>query len=194
MQGALTRNFLEIWVFSASMDVISQCLSMCSSAHLNPAAIPELLSTLAELLELACRQVEKLGMLNHYLPRAHPFLMSADIAAADGSDEESPTSMNISRMDLKQGLESEEAFVALYRGLLEKALDAWNGSMRTRNATKIKATLAALEQSAFALVRTRMPKNLSFARLTQIARPPICFRGDIFESIGVVFPTSLDVH
>ena len=146
LQGALQRNFLEIWVYSASKDVFSRCISLCAASNLNPAAIPELLPTLAELLELACRQVEKLGMQHHYLPRTHPFLMSADVVAND--EDETPHSPILStRQDLKEAMETEEAFDVLYKGLLEEVSKAWKASMRNRCAMKIRATLAALEQS-----------------------------------------------
>ena len=120
---------------------------------MNPAAIPELLPALAELLELACRQVEKLGMDFAYLPRRHPFLMSSSLAAASLSDSDphadTPTEeahYRSSNAELQSGLQDQPGFDGLYRGLLDQIVDAWLGSLRQRSAIKVRATTAALDQ------------------------------------------------
>lgn len=129
---------------------------MLNARKMNAAAIPDLLPMLAELLELATRQVEKLGMTFGYLPQTHPFLMSMHAAPLDDGDEtenssgqdmpDTPHHFKSSNPALQHSFEDEAAFDAMYRQLLDRVHEAWTGSMRSRNADKIKGTLAALEQ------------------------------------------------
>jgi hypothetical protein len=124
---------------------------------MNAAAIPDLLPMLAELTELATRQIEKLGMVFGYLPRKHPFLMSMQSLPVDeptdntespnGEDAlDSPSHFHSSNAELQDSLASQDAFDEMYRSLLDQVHEAWSGSLRARSANKIKATLAAFEQ------------------------------------------------
>lgn len=157
---------------------------MAARRNLNPSAIPDLSQLLAELSELACRQLEKLGMSVGFLQKQHPFLMSSDAAAAaavavtgssgtgsvgmpgTGDPDESGTSagddtlasvaaevetvspeMVTNREDLQLALESEKAFDELYLVILNQTYEAWKMSQRPRSASKIRGTIAALEQA-----------------------------------------------
>lgn len=123
---------------------------------MNAAAIPDFLPILAELTELATRQVEKLGMVFGYLPRTHPFLMSSQSLPVDELDErdsgngeealDTPRHFESSNPELENSFKTEAAFDTLYRSMLDRVHEAWSGSLRTRSANKVKGTLAALEQ------------------------------------------------
>lgn len=155
-QGALQKHFMEIWIYSAALEVVAMCRKLLHDRHnnMNPAAIPDLLPTLAELLELACRQVEKLGMAFGYLPSQHPFLMSTDLPVPQTEEEAAsptkPEDFKCSNTQLRGAMANAETFDARYRGLLQEAIDAWSGSLRTRSANKLRGSIAALEQSVSA--------------------------------------------
>lgn len=122
---------------------------------MNAAAVPDLLPMLAELAELATRQVEKLGMAFGYLPRKHPFLMSVDSLPLEEYEDktenddgplDTPRHFKSSNKSLEASFSSREAFDDAYRRLLNQVHDAWSGSLRIRHARKVKGTLAAFEQ------------------------------------------------
>lgn len=156
LQGALPPHFLESWVYTAALSAVARCRGLLKARHnnMNPAAIPELMPALAELLELGCRQVEKLGMDFGHLPRRHPFLMSSSLASASLTDSEAPQAnmpaqeapFRSSNAELQAGLQGQSSFDELYRSLLDQIVDAWHGSLRQRSAIKVRATIAALEQ------------------------------------------------
>lgn len=89
-----------------------------------------------------------------YLPNAHPFLMSADLAPAAhaAADEEEtapaaiPSDFKCSNERLTHAMQTEAAFDVCYRGLVHQAIEAWSSSLRMRSANKLRATIAALEQ------------------------------------------------
>lgn len=155
-QGLLKKYFIESWMYTASLEVVDKCHQLVNSSRMNVAAIPDLLPILAELLELATRQVEKLGMTFGYLPRAHPFLMSAQSLTLDEPEDgqideaagalDTPTHLESSNADLQESFKDDASFDSLYRSMLDRVHEAWNGSMRIRSANKVKGTLAALEQ------------------------------------------------
>lgn len=149
----LQKYFIESWIYTASLEVVNKCNDLVNSRKMNAAAIPDLLPIMAELSELATRQVEKLGMVFRYLPLAHPFLMSMQALPLDElEDTDAPNGSNplpkfeSSNTTLESCFDNVEAFDVLYRSLLDRVHEAWTGSLRTRNANKIKGTLAALEQ------------------------------------------------
>ena len=146
-------------MYTAALSAVARCRGLLKARHsnMNPAAIPELLPAMAELLELACRQVEKLGMDFEHLPRRHPFLMSSSLASASLADIEPPHAdmptqeapFRSSNVELQAGLQDQSSFDGLYRSLLDQIVDAWHGSLRQRSAIKVRATIAALEQWVF---------------------------------------------
>jgi hypothetical protein len=152
----LKKYFIESWIFTASLQVVDRCNQLLNTLKMNAAAIPDFLPILAELTELATRQVEKLGMVFGYLPRTHPFLMSSQSLPVDELDEgvhsngedalDTPSQFQSSNPDLENSFKDEAAFDALYRSMLDRVHEAWSGSLRTRSANKVKGTLAALEQ------------------------------------------------
>jgi hypothetical protein len=143
-------------VFTSSLEIVEKCNQLLNARKMNAAAIPDLLPILAELTELATRQLEKLGMVFGYLPKTHPFLMSMhsslvdDLEERDEGDGEdgshSPKNFESSNVQLQNSFKDQEAFDTLYRSMLNQVHEAWVGSMRLRSANKIKGTLAALEQ------------------------------------------------
>lgn len=139
-------------MYTAALEVVARCRALLKTKNsdLNPAAIPDLLPTLAELLELACRQVEKLGMSFGYLPSQHPFLMSGDLASSsadeEGSTAQGQAAFACSNDGLREAMQNVESFDMCYRGLLDQAIEAWTGSLRMRSANKLRGTIAALNQ------------------------------------------------
>lgn len=158
-QGLLKRYFIESWIYTASLEVVDKCHQLVNARKMNAAAIPDLLPILAELTELATRQVEKLGMIFGYLPRAHPFLMSAQSLTLDDPEDrqideaeeamDTPSHLESSNAELQDSFRDEAKFDSLYRSMLDRVHEAWTSSMRMRSANKVKGTLAALEQYVF---------------------------------------------
>lgn len=133
--------------------------------HLSPAFH----AAKAELLDLARRQLDKIGVAVGHLPRVHPFTMSLhgidrtrrDLpplppeASQDGraSDKISavPRSSSraeqgqITRTELLRAIESREVFDLHYVALTERVVAGWMSGGRIRNVLRLRAVLASLD-------------------------------------------------
>ncbi|GAA5838208.1 hypothetical protein JCM5353_006041 [Sporobolomyces roseus] len=85
-QSLLGQNFVESWTYSACLDIVETC-----EKHLvtDAPTIP-FIAVKAELLELAKKQVDKIGMGAGHLPMIHPFSMSLNEISASSSTSTGP--------------------------------------------------------------------------------------------------------
>ncbi|GEM10221.1 transmembrane protein [Rhodotorula toruloides] len=159
-QSTLGPNFVEAWTYSACLNIVSECGRRIDQDLSDPAATG-FVAVKAELLELAKKQLDKLGMGAGHLPSTHPFSMSFNEPSAsivNNSSASSPTSTTppnrqpVTRKDLVDAIDKREAFDKLYVELTQRSLQAYQASGRKRCAAKLHACLAALEQC-----RERLP-------------------------------------
>ncbi|BGP09807.1 hypothetical protein JCM10049v2_005681 [Rhodotorula toruloides] len=153
-QSTLGPSFVEAWTYSACLNIVSECGRRIDQDLSDPAATG-FVAVKAELLELAKKQLDKLGMGAGHLPSTHPFSMSFNESSAStvsGSSASSPTSTTppnrqpVTRKDLLDAMDKREAFDKLYVELTQRSLQAYQASGRKRCAAKLNACLAALEQ------------------------------------------------
>ncbi|KAI5476177.1 hypothetical protein MNV49_000338 [Pseudohyphozyma bogoriensis] len=148
-QGKLGPNFIESWTFSACLNIVDECTRHASSSSVDRATSESFVAVKAELLELARKQLDKIGILSGHLPLLHPFTMSLNEHASDSPTNLTPTAPNspavVSRPDLLAVIHDAEAFDKLYIDLTNRSIQAYSASHRKRCSLKLHASLAALE-------------------------------------------------
>ncbi|KWU42169.1 hypothetical protein RHOSPDRAFT_36290 [Rhodotorula sp. JG-1b] len=154
--GTLGVNFVESWTYSACLDIVAACEAKLASQHASMPSVA-LVAVKAELLELAKKQLDKLGIFAGHLPALHPFTMSLNEAppipasAASSASTPSTSAPNsatrppVTRQDLLDAIERQEVFDELYIDLTQRAVQAYQFTKRRRCAAKLHAGLAALD-------------------------------------------------
>ncbi|GAA5902878.1 transport protein particle complex II subunit TRS130 [Sporobolomyces salmoneus] len=144
-QALLGQNFVESWTYSACLNIVETC-----ETHLvTDKPVTLFVAVKAELLELAKKQLDKIGMGAGHLPMVHPFSMSLNEISP--SRPTSPTSSQpadrppVSRKDLLDAISDQAVFDRLYIDLSQKTIQAYQLSGRKRCAIKLHAALAGLE-------------------------------------------------
>ncbi|GAA5977541.1 hypothetical protein JCM10908_005008 [Rhodotorula pacifica] len=152
-QATLGVNFVESWTYSACLDIVAACEAKLASQPTQTPSVA-LVAVKAELLELAKKQLDKLGIFAGHLPALHPFSMSLNESpSTTGSSSSTPpaTTLNsptrppVTRRDLLDAIDQEEVFDSLYIDLTQKAIQAYQATTRRRCAAKLQACLAALD-------------------------------------------------
>ncbi|GAA5860671.1 hypothetical protein JCM3774_006246 [Rhodotorula dairenensis] len=151
-EATLGVSFVESWTYSACLDIVAACeAKLASQSARAPSAA--LLAVKAELLELAKKQLDKLGIFAGHLPARHPFSMSLNEAASASNSSplpsahkgNSPKRPPVTRQDLLDAIAKQEVFDALYIDLTQRAIQAYQTTTRRRCAAKLHACLAALD-------------------------------------------------
>ncbi|GAA6031407.1 hypothetical protein JCM8097_005646 [Rhodosporidiobolus ruineniae] len=147
-QASLGPNFVESWTYSACLNIVEECERRISQ-DLRSAGGTSFIAVKAELLELARKQLDKIGMSAGHLPTTHPFSMSLNEtspSSTPASSSSAPTNPSpVTREDLIAAIADQAAFDKLYVGLAHRAVSAYQQSGRKRCALKLHAFLAALE-------------------------------------------------
>ncbi|BGP18137.1 hypothetical protein JCM10213v2_006192 [Rhodosporidiobolus nylandii] len=147
-QASLGANFVESWTYSACLSIVEECERRIST-DLEHSSGTGFVAVKAELLELAKKQLDKIGMSAGHLPTTHPFAMSLNEispSTASTASAAAPSSRpSVSRQDLLDAIAEQGAFDQLYVGLTRRAIQAYQASTRKRCALKLHASLAALE-------------------------------------------------
>ncbi|KPV71634.1 uncharacterized protein RHOBADRAFT_56475 [Rhodotorula graminis WP1] len=156
-QAALGQNFVESWTYSACLTLVAECEARIEQDLLDTTT--SFVAVKAELLELAKKQLDKIGMGAGHLPAVHPFSMSFNESAPSTSSTrpgtpssatrslQSPTRTTppVTRQDLIAAMGDEGTFDRLYTNLASRTAQAYQASGRRRSAAKVSAFLAALE-------------------------------------------------
>ncbi|BGP50119.1 hypothetical protein JCM10450v2_006030 [Rhodotorula kratochvilovae] len=167
-QAALGQNFVESWTYSACLNIVAECEARIAQDLSDPTAAA-FVAVKAELLELAKKQLDKIGMGAGHLPAVHPFSMSfnetspsttsapstrPDTPSSAAGGLQSPTRPNppVTRQDLLDAIAKQDVFDRLYADLANKTVQAYQSSGRRRCAAKVLAFLAALDHH-----RARLP-------------------------------------
>ncbi|GAA5906420.1 hypothetical protein JCM8208_004655 [Rhodotorula glutinis] len=156
-QASLGQNFVESWTYSACLTLVAECETRIEQDLLDTTTSS--VAVKAELLELAKKQLDKIGMGAGHLPAVHPFSMSFNESAPSSSSTrpgtpssatrslQSPTRTTppVTRQDLIAAMGDEGVFDRLYTDLAGRTAQAYQASGRRRSAAKVSAFLAALE-------------------------------------------------
>lgn len=114
-------------------------------------------SAKAELLDLARRQLDKIGIAVGHLPKAMPFTLSTyhsgpamDRKLPSLSDEVGQASKaskeaSITRPELLSAIEDREVFDLHYISLTERVLASWTSGGRRRNVLRLRCVLGSLD-------------------------------------------------
>jgi len=152
LQRDLGPNFVESWTYSACLNIADSCQRWLGADAPSSPALTQFTAVKAELLELARKQLDKIGIGAGHLPPVHPFSMSLNeslggvsgaIPPATGGAADRPP---VSRQDLLDAIADEDAFDKLYVDVTNRAIHAYQSSGRRRCSLKLHASLAALEE------------------------------------------------
>ncbi|KAH8923009.1 hypothetical protein BT69DRAFT_195496 [Atractiella rhizophila] len=149
-EAALAPNFIESWIYSGCLNIVDQCLKWGLENGME-GQMQSFGSVKAELLDLAKKQLEKVGVQYGHLPNAHPFSVALNEHVPNSADTSSSADRAsslppISQKDLIEAIASKEALDQLYVKLTNRAIEAYQASGRKRFALKLHASLAALER------------------------------------------------
>lgn len=169
----LPAHFIESWTFSSSIDVVEQCQAWLiergdirapgmndeESRQGSMRAVTERIAdsqlsasfhgAKAELLDLARKQLDRIGISVGHLPNAAPFSLSlpkqSDKSKSGSSKNGASTSTEkITRQEIVDALASKEVFDLRYTTLTERALAGWVSSGRKRNVLRLRSALASI--------------------------------------------------
>ncbi len=128
--------------------------ALASDAHVNSIFH----SAKAELIALARRQLDKMGIAAGFLPRELPFSASlaegwagragalpALPAGGAALKDEDGAEVRVTNPTLLEALASREAFDALYMVVVEREVAAWMTGGRTKNVLLLRGVLGALQ-------------------------------------------------
>lgn len=184
---SLPRHFIESWTFSSALDIVEQCqawlvergdMSLLSGEVSDdaPSAASESTQSLsaafhaskASLLDLARRQLDKIGMSEGHLPRAYPFLLSSPLEVSRRSRDLPPLPSDaqtdsdvsaeekgkggkkgkvarISRQELLDAIDNRHLFDLHYVALTERVIAGCISAGRRRNVLRLRGVLASLD-------------------------------------------------
>ncbi|KAM0751302.1 hypothetical protein T439DRAFT_325449 [Meredithblackwellia eburnea MCA 4105] len=145
-QATLGPNFLESWTYSACLNIADECTRRAAHSSVDKLTSDNFNAVRAELLDLARKQLDKIGIVAGHLPLEHPFSMSLNEITSDRPSNALPSNRDaVSRLDLLGAIGNQEQFDKLYIDLTNRAIQAYQSSARKRCSLKLHASLAALE-------------------------------------------------
>ncbi|KAF8578950.1 hypothetical protein K439DRAFT_1360730 [Ramaria rubella] len=142
----LDRFFVESWIFSSALNVVSECDKWATLSELDAVSMAAYSAAKGELLELA-----RIQALIGHLPQSPPFSMSLSALAPVGIDSDHPDSSprtsasQITNKDLLVVFTDREAFDKLYVDITNRAIDMYVKGGRRKFALKLHGSLAALD-------------------------------------------------
>ncbi|EJU03022.1 hypothetical protein DACRYDRAFT_106200 [Dacryopinax primogenitus] len=141
--------FLESWQFSSALSVVDQCQTWARSVTLDTAATISLNGALAELIELARNQLDRIGLHTGHLPPIDPYLALSKDAHNDSSvrsgEEEERGKRTISNVELLAAIKKRESFDQVYVNTTKRAIECCVISKRKRSALRLHFSLAVLD-------------------------------------------------
>lgn len=167
----LSSQRIESWIFSAALDVVEQCQAWLiqrggqSTTGDDDQLSPAFHSNKSELLDMARRQLDRIGIEAGHLPPAEPFSFPSPSDTESGGKERDlpplPDAAAVqglgaavvlgeqpkcgsSRPELQRAIESKEHFDAYYLAMCERILAGWKASSRKRDALNIRTIVATL--------------------------------------------------
>ncbi|GJJ15396.1 hypothetical protein Clacol_009672 [Clathrus columnatus] len=147
--ASLPPFFIESWVFSSALNVVSECDKWIASSNLDTAATSSVSAAKGELLELARIQLDKIGIHFGHLPNAVPFSMSLYNHGPE-SEPTTPTTptdaseQKITNKMLLESMNNQAAFDNLYLDTINRAIELYVKGGRRKFALRLHGFLAAL--------------------------------------------------
>ncbi|CAG8593544.1 17516_t:CDS:10, partial [Cetraspora pellucida] len=146
------EHFLESWIYSSCMSVVSECEELAPLTSLDESTSSAFNAAKGELLDLARKQ---LGIHYGHLPAALPFTTALDEVSlptspvspvSPSSESEPKKKFSITNEELKGAIESDDsaAFDLLYLQLTNRGLKAYEGT-RLRSSYRLQGDVAALQ-------------------------------------------------
>ncbi|GAA6024476.1 hypothetical protein JCM10207_004507 [Rhodosporidiobolus poonsookiae] len=175
-QSLLGSNFVESWTYCASLSIVDVCESKIGT-ELGEGARAQFVAVKAELLELAKKQLDKIGMSAGHLPTSHPFVMSLNENSAGSvttaSAKQPADRAPVTRQELLAAIADRAAFDRLYSDLVHRTILSYQHSGRKRCTSKLQASLAALEHERGRLVAaqklySQLPAHYTDGRWTSV--------------------------
>ena len=138
----LPRGFLETWSFSIALDAVEQCQAWLVEAQgerEDELMMRAFHAAKAALLELAVRQMVRIGVWTAHLPNEEPFSFFAPASHtyADGA--------RLSRKEIVEAMASRDVFDSQCRNMLQRTIHAATLSGQTHRLLRAKYLLASLE-------------------------------------------------
>lgn len=133
----LPRHFVEMWSYASALSVVEQCDVWAAELDLEPAKLNGFNATKAELLEVARKQLDVIGLSLSHLPAVSPFLNSAR-RPGTASNKENYSSLLAS-------LKDADTFYDLYVAITNRAIDLYAKASRKKVALRLHGDLAALD-------------------------------------------------
>ncbi|SNX83710.1 related to TRS130 - subunit of the TRAPP complex of the cis-Golgi [Melanopsichium pennsylvanicum] len=167
----LSSQWIESWTFSAALDVVEQCQAWLIQRGGQGGSAEDQLSSAfhgnkSELLDVARRQLDRIGIEAGHLPAREPFAFPSpdpaspaehrskkerDLPPLPGGGAEGlgaaitlDKKRKSSRPELQRAIESREDFDLYYLALCERVLAGWRASSRNRDALHIRTVVATL--------------------------------------------------
>lgn len=135
----------QSWVYSACLELIDRC-----DQELGSNLPPGYAGVQAESLDMARKQLDQIGMACNHLPCIYPFSASLPDEGPAGSVVQSEVAASQSSSHavspaLQAAISDIEEMDHLYRRLVDRTSAAYLACGRKRTATRLKASLAALD-------------------------------------------------
>lgn len=171
----LSSQWIQSWIFSAALDVVEQCQAWLiqrggqSAGLADDSLSPAFHSNKSELLDVARRQLDRIGIEAGHLPSSEPFAFAAadecigvSHAAVErdlpplpdtaqngeggslGAAIELDPKRGTSRPELQRAVESREHFDSYYLTMCDRILAGWKVSVRNRDALHVRTIVATL--------------------------------------------------
>ncbi|CAG8497762.1 1816_t:CDS:10, partial [Acaulospora morrowiae] len=149
-QANVGEHFLESWIYSSCMSVVNECEELFSLTSLDDHTLMAFNAAKGELLDLARKQLDKLGIYYGHLPDSLPFITALGEATPPtlpDLENENKKKFTITNKELKEAIESADysQFDLLYLSLTNRALKAYEGSTRVRSSYRLSGDVAALQ-------------------------------------------------
>ena len=143
--AGLPRFFVEAWSFSVALDAVEQCqawlVEQTNEGDEDPSQLPAFHAAKADLLELAVRQLLRIGLRTGHLPDRDPFRLAeaGGLAYPDASDAP------ITRKELVEAMDRRDVFDMQLRNLIQRAVLAASFAQQQSRLFRLKYVLASLD-------------------------------------------------
>ncbi|RHZ81350.1 hypothetical protein Glove_121g72 [Diversispora epigaea] len=149
-QTIVGEHFLESWIYSSCMSVVNECEELFSFTSLDDHSLMAFNAAKGELLDLARKQLDKLGIYYKHLPPSLPFttaLSEVTHPTSPDIESEGKRKFTITNKELIEAIEitDYQKFDVLYLSITNRALKAYEGSTRVHSSYRLSGDVAALQ-------------------------------------------------
>ncbi|CAO3675315.1 unnamed protein product [Umbelopsis vinacea] len=144
------EDYLESWIFSACTNVVNECEPVANHmATGNPDILAIYNAAKADLLILARKQLDKIGVKHGHLPDTTPFNMHIDKKVNKNkrysTESESVKKEPMTNQKLREAVVSRDTFDKMYMALSTRAIKSYDLSNRVRSALCAHGDIASFK-------------------------------------------------